>query len=312
MTPRRFLANCRTVFVRGRWLLVSTILLGTVCCGVLRFQHSADYSKSPLLCDPPPQWPDAKSLRIVTYNIKDMYFLSTHRPERMRAIAGELRRLRADVVCLQEAFVAGDLDLIRADLRDAGLVHAMDFPAGVVGSGLAMISRYPIREVFFAAFSKNGAFHDTKGGDWWAGKGVALSRIELAPGFLLDIYNTHMICGLGPKELSDHRHVQVRELASFIASASPENIPALIAGDFNCRSQSREFLYICGVLRWHPLVLGGIDHIAGWSLHDRYSFTVQEKAVIDGKVAIPGDPPHEVDFSDHRGYLVEVMIAPNR
>jgi len=121
-----------------------------------------------------------------------------------------------------------------------------------------------------------------------------------------------MICGLGPKEISDNRHVQVRELAYFIARASPENIPVLIAADSNYHSQSRELFCISGELRWHPLVLGGIDYIAGWSLHDQYAFTVQERSTINGKVAIPGDPPFEVDFSDHRGQRVEVTIVTNR
>lgn len=150
-------------------------------------------------------------------------------------------------------FVAGDVAVIAAALREIGVEHATDLPSGMLGSGLWTFSRFPIREVYFQRFSKNGAMLDTRGGDWWAGKGTGLARVELAEGQLLDVYNTHMICGLGPAVLQAHRHVQVREFASFANGATPPGIPALLLGDFHCGPGDREFDHLDYTLQWQPL-----------------------------------------------------------
>lgn len=281
-------------------------------CGLLRCSPAGDHTASPLFAATPPRWPTGHTLRIVTWNIHDLYWLSEHRGERLAAIAKTLAALRPDVVCLQEGFVAGDVAAIAEALQAAGLGHAVDFPAGVVGSGLWTFSRFPIREVFFHQFTKNGAMLDTRGGDWWTGNGVGLARLELAEGQFVDVYNTHMICGLGGPALSAHRHVQVREYAAFVQGATPENVPALLLGDFNCGPGSAEFEFLGYTLRWQRLLQGGswLDHILARSLHGVYRFTVSERVRIDGTAAVAGEPPKAVALSDHRGWLVVVRIDP--
>jgi endonuclease/exonuclease/phosphatase family metal-dependent hydrolase len=289
-----------------------TLAFALQSCGLLRCSHGSDYTQSPLFGTSPPRWPQDHSLRVVTWNIHDLYWLSEHRAERMAAIAQALAALQPDVVCLQEGFVAGDVAVIASALHDAGIEHAIDFPAGVVGSGLWTFSRFPVHDVFFHQFTQNGAMFDTRGGDWWAGKGVGLTRLELADGQFVDVYNTHMICGLGGPALSAHRRVQVREYAAFVLGATPANVPALLLGDFNCGPGSPDYRFLDDALRWRPLLQGGswLDHVTARTAHDAYRFPVAEQVPIGGNATIAAEPPKNVALSDHTGWLVAVRIEP--
>ena len=295
-------------------VLASSVLLASAPgCSLLRCGHSSDYTASPFFTTPPAVWTQARTVRVVTYNIKDMYVLSEHRKARMAGLATALVAAKPDIVCLQEGFVADDVERLTMALHDLGLVHVVDFPSGVLGSGLWTLSRFPIRETYFLRFSKNGAMSDTKGGDWWAGKGVGLARIEVAPGELLDVYNTHMICGLGAKELVAHRRVQVREHAGFATGATPHTVPALLAGDFNCgygrAGTDGDFLQY--VMRWEPMLQRryGFDHIFARSHGGSYRFTATGELAFSGHTTV-GEPPLPISLSDHTGLLAEVRIEP--
>lgn len=303
--------GCRRTRAAPISLLVA-LLASLPACSLLRFGHGGDYSASPFFTRPPAAWTTARTLRVVTFNIKDMYWLSSHRAERMAAIAKSLVEAKPDVVCLQEGFVAGDVGVICDALREIGLQHVVDYPSGVVGSGLWTLSRFPIREALFVRFSQNGAMFDTHGGDWWAGKGVGLARLEVAPGELLDVYNTHMICNLGGEELRAHRAVQVREYAGFALSATPRNVPALLLGDFNCGYGGADSDHLHYVMRWEPMLQRrwGYDHVFARSPGGQYRFTSLGELALNGEVSIPGEPGRTESLSDHTGLLAEVRIEP--
>jgi sphingomyelin phosphodiesterase 2 len=277
-------------------------------CSLLRFSRDSDYTASPHFAEQQKLWPAARELRVVTFNIHDLYWLSEHRAARVREIGNVLIGQAPDVVCLQEGFVAGDVAVIADALRTIGLEHATDYPSGVLGSGLWTFSRFPIRETFFLRYSQNGAMFDTKGGDWWAGKGIGLARIEVAEGQLLDVYNTHLICGLGGPELGAHRHVQVRELAGFVVGATPPGIPAVLCGDFNCGPGSREFGFLDHALQWQPMLQHGgwLDHVYARALPGEYRFTPLDETAIEGRAPVPGE--ESVSLSDHTGWLVRLRI----
>lgn len=295
------------------FLALGALLAIAPACSLLRLGHSSDYTASPFFDAPPAVWKQAHTVRVVTYNIKDLYVLSEHRHARMAGLATALAAAKPDLVCLQEGFVADDVERLTTALHDLGLVHTVDFPSGVLGSGLWTLSRFPIRETYFLRFSKNGAMTDTNGGDWWAGKGVGLARVEVAPGELLDVYNTHMICGLGGEELVAHRRVQVREYAGFATGATPHTVPALLVGDFNCgygrAGTDGDFLHY--VMRWEPMLQRryGYDHIFARSHGGSYRFTATGEVAFSGHATV-GDPPLPVSLSDHNGLLAEVRIEP--
>lgn len=65
------------------------------------------------------------------------------------------------------------------------------FCSGVMGSGLLVLSKYPILSSFFHPWSVNGYFHRIQHADWFGGKGVGLCRI-LVDKHVIHLYNTHV------------------------------------------------------------------------------------------------------------------------
>lgn len=63
--------------------------------------------------------------------------------------------------------------------------------SGVFGSGLCLLSKYPIVTTLFHAWSVNGYVHRIQHGDWFGGKGVGLCQI-LANGYPVNIYIAHV------------------------------------------------------------------------------------------------------------------------
>ena len=72
-------------------------------------------------------------------------------------------------------------------MTESGPLHVRDFPSGALGSGLWILSRHPIVEAYFEQFTHNGHWWEFAQGDWWAGKGIGLARIELTTDTYLDI-----------------------------------------------------------------------------------------------------------------------------
>ena len=96
-----------------------------------------------------------------------------------------------DILCLQELWVAEDYRTIRAGLS-LEFPHAHYFKSGVVGSGLAIFSKFPFEEVWWKGFTLTGKAHRIFDGDWYAGKGIGAVRIKHPVIGLMDIFNTHV------------------------------------------------------------------------------------------------------------------------
>jgi len=62
----------------------------------------------------------------------------------------------------------------------------------MLGSGMCIMSRYPIIDVHYHSFMLNGYLHMFWHGDWFGGKGIGLCRINVK-GFIVDVYTTHVI-----------------------------------------------------------------------------------------------------------------------
>lgn len=104
----------------------------------------------------------------------------------------------------------------------------------LVGSGLAILSRYPIVAVSSEPF---GAAH-CAGFDCLSNKGVQHARI-MVPGVptAIDVFNTHLN-SQAESRVPAARHgaaqaLQRADLAGFLAAKEAEGRPALIGGDFN-------------------------------------------------------------------------------
>jgi len=121
--------------------------------------------------------------------------------------------------------------------------HCVYFPSGVIGSGLAILSRHPISQSFFRRFSLCGSPDRFWHGDFYSGKGIGGIRVRWLDTLTINFYTTHMHAEYGGKRnhYEAHRLTQFQEIVQFIEQTGrPEHI-SIIGGDFNTRQD--EFIY---------------------------------------------------------------------
>jgi len=249
------------------------------------------------------------TLRVATFNIHDMYVESGNRPERMRAIAEELCKLDPDLVGFQEAFIKKDRKLLLERLgKGSRLRYHRYYPSGVVGSGLLVASAFPIVDHAFFKFSRSNPFYQIKEGDWWAGKGVALVRVELSEGgILLDFYNTHAQASYGKPAYKAIRENQMAEVAEFINATRSGLGPLVLVGDLNCWIGQKDFQKVVqgANLRRVMKIPSRIDHI--FAANDpHYLVEVLETIKIEKWIETKDGTSA---LSDHCGYISTLRIV---
>ena len=177
------------------------------------------------------------TLKIVTYNVRDIMIVSRHRPERMHAIGKRLCTLDPDLVGFQESFVEEDRKILINELeKGSRLKYHQYYPSRLVGSGLLISNASPIRETSFHQYEDSNPSYKVWEGDYWAGKGVALARIELpnSNGYI-DFFNTHTQASYGNPEYKIVRERQMMELVKFMITSRENIAPAFLVGDMNCK-----------------------------------------------------------------------------
>lgn len=188
----------------------------------------------------------SNQLTVVTLNCWGLPLISESKPQRFQAIGETLAKMSPDIVGLQEVYIKGDRSMLTDQLRTGGLEHSIYFPSGVFGSGLFIISRYPIIDKGFWKFSIQGNPNDLIRPDYYSGKGLAWVRIQ-TPLVLLDFYNTHLIAPyleIGENVYFSHRVAQAYETALLINKNS-NNIPAILAGDLNSPPSDLAYRSLC-------------------------------------------------------------------
>jgi len=159
----------------------------------------------------PAQADDALSLRVVTLNVRAFPGSQPRGTERLAALAPALAALEPDLVLLQEAWVASGRKRIAAALKGAGLKHRRYFRSRLFGSGLLVISRYPIEEASFDAFDVSGGPHRPRELDWYAGKGFA-SCLLRTPAGALRVVNAHLQSAYAADRYERVRYAQLVQL----------------------------------------------------------------------------------------------------
>uniref|UniRef100_A0A1B0CW76 sphingomyelin phosphodiesterase n=2 Tax=Lutzomyia longipalpis TaxID=7200 RepID=A0A1B0CW76_LUTLO len=114
------------------------------------------------------------------------------------------------------------------------LPYSHYFYSGVVGSGLCVLSAYPITAAFFHAWSVNGYVHRIQHGDWFGGKGVGLCRIAIQ-GHTINFYTAHLHAEYNRQsdEYMAHRVIQAFDTAQFIQQTRSDSVVQILAGDLN-------------------------------------------------------------------------------
>ncbi len=197
------------------------------------------------------------NLSVLTFNIWGLPF-SKNRVFRIHSIGKKLSTIPLDIIGLQEAWLAVDRKIILKYLALSGIHYSYYFESGLLGSGLFLLSRYPIIDVAFHRYSLNGKFEKIWHGDYYGGKGIGLARIQTPIG-LIDVYNTQPVAQYSSDiddEYRIHRTTAMYEAAKFINTNSSEN-PIIALGDFNTRPDQFEFKIIrelVGLVDCYPLL----------------------------------------------------------
>jgi sphingomyelin phosphodiesterase 2 len=211
------------------------------------------------------------------------------REERVQRIAEAFQHY--DVIALQEVWLPADRQSLVQIAASFGIRYSHYFRAGMVGSGLFVLSRFPISSPRFYCYTINGKPQRLHHGDWHASKGLAHCQLLLdsLTNLVVDCYVTHLVSQYSSldDEYEAQRVLQAFELSDIIENsrASPY---VLLCGDFNSRPGSviYDILAHYGCLK---------DSYA--ELHPNESEQDGATHMIDVFMA---DPPKRIDFVFYR------------
>ncbi|KAJ1525886.1 hypothetical protein ONE63_009077 [Megalurothrips usitatus] len=172
-------------------------------------------------------------LCVLTLNCWGIPWVSKDRESRMKAIAEELASGKYDIICLQEVWSTHDFELIRDGVKSV-LPYSHYFHSGVAGSGVCILSRFPIHDVLFHQWPVNGYVHKLHHGDWFGGKGVGLCQIYYND-LLINVYTAHLHAEYDREsdEYVAHRVLQAFDTAQFIHMTSGGADLVILGGDLN-------------------------------------------------------------------------------
>jgi sphingomyelin phosphodiesterase 2 len=274
---------------------------------------------------------DELPLRVLSFNCWGIPAITQDLDTRMVAIGQALGRMELDIAGLQEVVRPSDRERILAGASAGGLTYGHYYSSGMVGSGLLLLSRFPIEEVGYLPYRLNGRPQDLMRPDYYAGKGVGWARLR-TPAGPVDSYNTHLIAEyleFGPDVYHAHRVAQAFELARFIDSRSA-GTPAVLTGDLNTPPGSLVYRICQSLARLHdsyavanpglpgytvtpdnPYVGGGapkrIDYVFFRNSPDQ-AWRVEASEVVLRQVA----PPFQTlipAYSDHYGVASSLLLA---
>ncbi|RMJ26696.1 phospholipase C [Aspergillus sp. HF37] len=197
-----------------------------------------------------PASPSSPQIRVLTLNCWGLKYLATHRRARLHEIGRQLGAINPppEIVGLQECWTQEDYEAIRRETREI-LPHGKFYFGGVMGAGLAILSRWPIVESAMYGYPLNGRPTAFFRGDWFVGKGVACARIRLpggecggeesderGEGEVAAVFCTHLHAPY-EREPNDsylcHRTAQAWEIAKLMRSAAERGDVVIGLGDFN-------------------------------------------------------------------------------
>ncbi|CAO3697799.1 unnamed protein product [Rhizopus stolonifer] len=114
------------------------------------------------------------------------------------------------------------------------------FHSGAFGSGLAILSRFPIISSTYHRYTLNGKPLKIFHGDYYVGKGagaVVLKHPQLGN---INVFNTHLHAGYGDGYKA-HRAAECWELAEWVRQCQG---PVIVTGDFNSTPTSLNYTLI--------------------------------------------------------------------
>ncbi|CDU26447.1 related to ISC1-Inositol phosphoSphingolipid phospholipase [Sporisorium scitamineum] len=203
---------------------------------------------------------DDRQLSILSLNVWGLNYISKLRIPRIKAIASHLAAAPTphyDFICLQEIwYESKDWRFLKHALATR-YPHSKFFYSGAFGSGLAILSRWPILETRTHPYSLNGQPIHVQHGDWFVGKACGSVTVNHPRLGLVDVWNTHFVAAGGedgPEYKRSHRITQAYELATNCRNSASRGRHVICVGDLNSTPPS--------------IVIGLLRHIGG--LYDSF------------------------------------------
>ncbi|CAP20464.2 Protein CBG23668 [Caenorhabditis briggsae] len=179
-----------------------------------------------------------RQLRIVTLNAwclpQPWPIGSTDRVHRLQKIGEYMRNETYDIVGLQELWSYNDFVRLSEQVKDA-YPYFHYFHSGFTGSGVCVFSRHPIVSTLTSRYSLNGFAHHIHRGDWFGGKVVGLTEVEIDGDLRVNFYTTHLHAEYDRENdlYLPHRTAQSFELAQFVRHTARGADVVIVTGDLN-------------------------------------------------------------------------------
>lgn len=244
------------------------------------------------------------TLDVMSFNIEGLGWPARKgRAPSLKRIASIIAAMQArgegpDVILLQEAFSPAAIRAVqdmgfpniawgprrtqrKAMARGTRMSKPFLFKKGevsfhLVGSGLAILSRYPIIQTQSEPFGRRRC----AGFDCLSNKGMIHARIAM-PGVpeAIDLFDTHLnsqrASGVVPARHREAHRIQVGQLADFIVRYADPTIPAVLGGDFNMKHSAVRFEWFQDV---QPFALV-------------HQYCLQHRQACDIRMSWDGDEP---------------------
>lgn len=184
------------------------------------------------------------TIKVLTLNVAGIPLIHEKWRSRRAEIARRLHESPYDIVGLQEMWPDKDAMSL---FRESGYPFYARYPS-LGGTGLMILSRYPISEVKERPFSCfPPAAWTVYQGETLSTKGALLARVKLPFAGELDVYSTHLVADYPMHDYSSVRTAQVFELAETVAGFS-EGRPFVVLGDLNTGPGDEEYAFAREIL----------------------------------------------------------------
>lgn len=161
-------------------------------------------------------------LQVLTLNCWGLKYLAKFRHERLSQIGAEIAAANPapSIVALQECWTQQDYLSIREQTKDI-LPYGKFYFSGIMGGGLAILSKWPIEASNMLRYVLNGRPTAFFRGDWFVGKGVACAKIRVMDGsrkgryisvFCTHVRASHCTKCRGDDEMAENRIVATRSV----------------------------------------------------------------------------------------------------
>ncbi|KAH9443430.1 hypothetical protein Pst134EA_015661 [Puccinia striiformis f. sp. tritici] len=141
-----------------------------------------------------------------------------------------------DIVALQELWVYHDFLVIRDRAKEGGFKYSKWFHSAALGSGLAILSRFPIISSHFHPYLLNGHPLHFIQGDFFVGKSVGSCLLDVPMIGEVEVFTTHLYAPHdvpAPEWKRAHRTAQAWELGKLVNASAERGRTVFVCGDLN-------------------------------------------------------------------------------